>query len=319
MVCCDSWACKESDTNDRVNWTELRRRQWQPTPVLLPGKSHGCRSLVGCSPWGRKEPTRLSAFTFTFHFPALEKEMATHSSVLAWRIPGTGEPGGLPSMGSHRVGHDWSDLAAGKKNGNSDKLYFLGSKIIADGDCSLEIKRRLLFGRKAVRKQRYHFADKGLSSQSYGFSNSHEWMWELDNKESWVLKNWCFQTVVLEKTLESPSGSKEIEPVSPKGNQPWILIGRTDAEAEASILWPPDVKSQLTGNDPDVGEDWGQEEKGATGDELVGWYHRLNGQEFEQTVGDGEEQGGLGCCHPWGHKESDTTEQLNNKKMVRCR
>ena len=117
----------------------FRRRQWYPTPVLLLGKSHGWRSLEGCSPWVAKSQTGLSDFTFTFHFHALEKEMATHSSVLAWRIPGAGEPGGLPSMGSHRVGH-----------GNSVRLYFLGSKITTDGDCSHEIKRRLLLGRKAM-------------------------------------------------------------------------------------------------------------------------------------------------------------------------
>ena len=110
--------------------------------------------------------------------------------------------------------------------------------------------------RQCIKKQRYHFADKGLYSQSYGFSSSHVWMWELDHIEGWVLKNWCFQTAVLDKTLESPLDSKEIKPVNPKGNQPWIFIGRTDAEAEAPIFWPPDAKSQLTGKGPDAGKDW---------------------------------------------------------------
>jgi len=146
-------------------------------------------------------------------------------------------------------------------------------------------------------------ANIGPYSQSYGFSSSHVQMWELDHK-AWALKNWCFQTVVLEKTLESPLDCKEIKPVNPKGNQSWIFIGRTDAEAKAPILWPPDAKSWLTGKDPDTGKDWGQE-KETTKDEMVGWYHRLNGHEFEQTPGDGEGQGSLAYCSPWGRKESD--------------
>ena len=159
--------------------------------------------------------------------------------------------------------------------------------------------------------QRHYFANKGPSSQSYGFSSSHVWMWELDYKKSWVLKNWCFWTVVLEKTLESPLDCKEIQPVHPKGDQSWIFIGRTDAEAETPILWPPDEKNWLIWRDPDAGEDWGWEEKGTTEDEMVGWYHWLDGHEFEQTLGVGDWQGGLECCSPWGRKESDTTEWLN--------
>ena len=151
-----------------------------------------------------------------------------------------------------------------------------------------------------------------LANQGYGFSSSHVWMWELDYKESWAPKNWCFWPVVLEETLESPLDSKEIKPVNPKGNKPWILIGRTDAEAEAPILWPPDAKSQLTGKDPNAGKDWRQEEKGITEDEKVGCHHQLNGHEFEQTLGDGEGQGSLVCCSLWGCKELDMTEQLNN-------
>ena len=132
-------------------------------------------------------------------------------------------------------------------------------------------------------------------------------MWELDYKESWALKNWCFWTVVLEKTFKSPLNSKEIKPVHPKGNQSWIFIERTDIEAETPILWPPDVKNWLIGKDPDAGEDWRQEEKGATEDELVGWHHRLKEHEFEQTQGDSEEQDSLVCCSLQGHKESDMT------------
>ena len=137
------------------------------------------------------------------------------------------------------------------------------------------------------------------------------WIWDLDHKESWVLKNWCFWTVVLEKTLESPLDCKEIQPVHPKGNQSWIFIGKTDAEAEAPILWPPDVKNWVIGKVPDAGKDWRQEEKGTTEDEMFGWHHRLDGHEFEQAPGDGDGQGSLACCSPWGHKESETTEWLN--------
>ena len=161
-----------------------------------------------------------------------------------------------------------------------------GSKITADGDCCHEIKRCLLLERKAMtnldsvfKKQRHYFANKGPSSQGYGFSSSHVWMWKLDYKEGWVPKNWCFWTVVLEKTLESPLDCKEMQPVHPKGDQSWVFIGRTDIEAETPILWPPDVKSWLIWKDPDVGKDWRQEKKGMTEDEMVGWHHRLNGHE----------------------------------------
>ena len=136
-------------------------------------------------------------------------------------------------------------------------------------------------------------------------------MWELDYKESCAPKNWCFWTVVLEKTLESPLDCKEIQPVHPKGNQSWIFIGRTDVEAEIPIFWPPDAKSWLTGKDPYVGKDWRQEEKGITEDEMVGCHHRLNGHKFGSIAGIGDRQGGLMCCSPWGRKESDTTEGLN--------
>ena len=135
-------------------------------------------------------------------------------------------------------------------------------------------------------------------------------MWELDYKESWELKNWCFWTVVLEKTLENPLDSKEIKPVHPKGDQSWIFIGRTDAEAQALILWPPDANNWLTGKDPDAGKDWRQE-KGMTEDEMVAWHHQLKGHEFEQAPGVGDGQGNLVCCSPWSRKELDTTEWLD--------
>ena len=139
------------------------------------------------------------------------------------------------------------------------------------------------------KKQRNHFANKGPCSQSYGFSSIYVWMWKLDPKEGWAPRNWCFWNVVLEKTLESPFDSKEIKPINPKENQSWIFIGRTDAEAP--VLWPPDVKSWLMGKDPDAGKGWGQEEKGTTEEEMVEWHHWHNGHEFEQTLGDSARQG----------------------------
>ena len=135
--------------------------------------------------------------------------------------------------------------------------------------------------RQNIKKQRHYFANKGPSSQSYVFFSSHEWMWELDNKQSWTLKNWLFWTVVLEKTLENPLDSKEVQPVNPKGNQSWIFIGRTDAKAETPIFWPPDVKNWVLGKDPEVERGWRQEEKGTTEDEMVGCHHQLHGHEFE--------------------------------------
>ena len=143
--------------------------------------------------------------------------------------------------------------------------------------------------------------------QSYGFSCNHIWMRELDHKENWAMKNWCFWTVVLKKTLESPVDCNEVKSVNPKGNQPWIFVGRTDAEAEVPILWTPNMKNWLTGKDS--GKDWRQEDKGTTKDEMVGWHHQLD--EFEWTLGVGDGQVRLTFCRPWGRKESDTAERLN--------
>ena len=133
----------------------------------------------------------------------------------------------------------------------------------------------------------------------------------MDHKESWALKKWCFWTVVLEMTLESPMDWKEIKSVNPKGNQSWIFIGRTDAKAGAPILWPPDVKNWLIGKDPDARKDWRQEEKGMTEDEMVGWHHWVDGHEFDQALGVGDGQGSLACCSSWGRKKLDTTKWLN--------
>ena len=161
----------------------------------------------------------------------------------------------------------------------------------------------------STEKQRHCLANKGPSSQSYGFSNSHVWMWELDHKESWAQKNWCLWTVVLEKTLESPLDCKEI---NPKGTQSRVFIGRTDAEAQAPILWPPDAKNWFIRKDPDARKDW-RWEKGMTEDEMVGWHHWLNGHEFEQAPGVGDGQGSLICYSPWGHRrvQHDWVTELN--------
>ena len=140
--------------------------------------------------------------------------------------------------------------------------------------------------RQHIKKQRHHFADKGQYSQSYGFSNSHVWIWELDYKEGWLSKNWCFQTIVLEKTLENPLDTKEIKQVHPKGNQSCIFTGRTDAEVETSIFWPPDAKNQLTGKDPDAGKDWRREEKEARKDKMVTDSMDMNLSKFQEIVKD---------------------------------
>ena len=197
-------------------------------------------------------------------------------------------------------------------------FIFLGCKITADGDSSHEIKRRLLLGRKVTINLDSILKSRDITLPTkvhlvkvivfpvvmYGYKS--EWFW----------------TVVLEKTLESPLDYKEIQPVHPKGNQSWIFIGRIDAEAEALILWPPDGKSWLIWKDPDSGKDWRQEEKGTTEGEMVGWHHQHNGYKFEWTPGVGDGQGGLVCCSPWGHKESDTTEwtELNweSNNLVNC-
>ena len=198
-------------------------------------------------------------------------------------------------------------------------FIFVGSKITADGDCSHEIKRRLLLGRKfmtnldSILKSRditlpvmvHMVKDMVFPVVIYRCES-----WTI--KKGWGPKNWCNWTVVLEKTLASPLDSKEVKPVNPKGNQCWIFIERTDAESEAPIHWPPDVKNWLIWKDPDAGKDWRQEEKAVT--EMVGWHHWLNGHEFEQTLGDSEGQRSLMCYSPWDCKKSDTTEWLNNNK-----
>ena len=201
-------------------------------------------------------------------------------------------------------GSDWSYLHSAifayNKVGIQNSQSFLRNSTLGS-PCSFSLERSAV----------------GLSSQSYGYSSRYVRMWELDHKESWALKNWCFQTVVLKKTLESPLDSKEIKSVNPKGNQPWIFLGRTDAEVVAPILWPPDVKSWLIGKEQDwekTGRNWGQEEKAAE-DEMVCWHLWLNGHGSEQTLGDGKAQGNLACYSHWGCKELDTTEQLNNDNI----
>ena len=192
-----------------------------------------------------------------------------------------------------------------------------GSKITADGDCSHEIKRCLLLERKFmtnldnILKSRDIILPAKVRLFKLWFFSSCTWMWELHYKESWAQKNWCFWTVVLEKTLESPLDFKEIQPVHPKGNQSRIFIGKTDAEAETPILWPPDVKRWLIWKDTDAGKDWRQVGKGTTEDEMVRLHHQLNGHEFEKTLGVGDRQGGLACSSPMFHKVFDMTKLLN--------
>ena len=184
-------------------------------------------------------------------------------------------------------------------------LFWGGSKITADGDCSHEIKRCLLLGRKVMANLKSR--DITLLTKVCLFkADGHICIWELDYKESWVLKNCCFWTVLLEKTLESHLDCKEVPPVHPKGDQSWVFIGRTDVEPETPVLWPPDERSWLIANDPDAGKT-GQEEKEATEDEIVEWHRWLKGREFAQTVGDCKGQGNLECCGPWTRKESDST------------
>ena len=166
-------------------------------------------------------------------------------------------------------------------------FIFECSKITADGDCSHDIKRHLLLGRKAMTNLHSILQNRDITLltkvclvKTTGVSSRYVWMWDLDHKERWVLNNWCFWTVVLEKTLESPLDCKNIKPVHPKRSQSWIFFGRTEAEAETSILWPPDVKNWLTGKDSDAGKDWRQEEKGTTEDEMIRGHHRLDGHGF---------------------------------------
>ena len=183
---------------------------------------------------------------------------------------------------------------------------------------AMKFKRCLLLGRKVMtnldsilRSRDIILPTKVHLVKAMVFPTGRVWMWELDCEESWAPKYWCFWTVVLEKSLESPLDCKEIQPVHSKGDQPWDFFGRNDSKAETPVLWPPHAKSWLIGKDSDARRDWGQEEKGTTENEMTGWHHRLDGPEFEWTPGVGDGQGGLACCNSWGRKESDTTEQLN--------
>ena len=201
----------------------------------------------------------------------------------------------------------------GKKWKQWQTLLSWAPKSTVDRDCSPEIKRHLLLGRKAMtnldsilKSRDITLPTKVFPFCQYGFSSSHVSMWERDQKEGWALKNWCFGTVVLEKTLESPLDYKEIKPVNSKGIQLWISNGRTDAEVEAPILWPSDVKSGLIGNNPDAGKDWGPEKKGATGDEIAGWHQCLKGRVWANTRRYEGPQS-LACCSSWSQKESYTT------------
>ena len=198
-------------------------------------------------------------------------------------------------------------------------FIFLGSKITADADCSHEIKRHLLLGKEAITNLDSTLKSRGITLpkkvylvKAMVFISSHVWTWELDHKEGWALKNWCFRTVVLEKTLESPLDCKEIQSVHSNGDQPWMFVGRNDAEAKTPLLWPPHAKSWLTGKDSDAGKDCGWEEKGTAKDEMAGWHYWLDGHEFEWTLGVGDGQGGLVCCNSWGRRVGhDWVTELN--------
>ena len=221
-----------------------------------------------------------------------------------------------PSIWSHH-------FMANRWGGNSDRLYLLGLQKhyrwrLQPWNYKTLTPRKKSYDqpRQCIKKQRYYFANEGPSRQSYSFSSSPVWIWELHYKESWAPKNCCFWTVVLEKTLESPLDSNEIQPVSPKGNQLWIFIGRTDAEAKTPIFWPPDAKNWLIWKDPDAGKDWREEEKGTTEDEMVGWHDQLNAHESGWTLGVGDGPGGLVCCDSWIRKELDTTERLNWTELM---
>jgi len=178
--------------------------------------------------------------------------------------------------------------------------------------CSLEEK--LWQTRQHIKKQRYHFVDKGLYSQSYSFSSIHAWMWELNHNEGWTLKNWCFQTVVLEKTLESPLDCKEINSVNPKEINPEYSLKGLMLKLKLQYFGHLMQRADSLEKNPDAGKDWGQEKKGMTEDEMVGWHRWLNGYEFEQTPADDERQGSLACCSFGDQEELDMTEWLNNKK-----
>ena len=267
--------------------------------------------------------------------------MAPHSSTLAWKIPWMEEPGRLQFMGSLRVGHDWatslslSTFMHWRGNGNPLQCSCLENprdgeawwaavygvaqswtrlKRLSNSNSNAFSAVFLWWSSSTLMLSPLWDSHRCLQSScgwsvTYGSSTIKSWL-------SGMLKNWCFWAVALEKTLyKSPLDCREIKSVNPKGNQSWIFIRRTDAEAAAPILWQPDAKNWLIGNDPDAGKDWRQEEKGATEDKMIGWYHWLNGHELEPALADGEGQGNLACCIPWGCKKSDTTEQLNNNKV----
>ena len=195
-------------------------------------------------------------------------------------------------------------------NGNSERLSFWAPKSLQIVTAAMKLKdapwkKSYDQPRQHIKKQRRYFANKGPSSQGYGFSSGHVWMWDLDYKESWALKNWCFWTVVLEKTLANPLDCKAIQPVHPKGDQSWVFIGRTYFEAETPILWAPDAKSWVIWKDPDAGIDWGQEEKGTTEDEMVGWHHLLDEHGFGWTLGVCDGQGAWCAAVHGVSEESD--------------
>ena len=256
-----------------ISW----RRTCQSTPVFFPEKSHGQRSLEIYSPWGCKRVVHTERLSMYNTHKSDSREEERRCALICW-----------PLMGSqHHARH---------------APYF---KSMIRFSLHKNLKT------KAAKKELAYLvsvADMGAKEiQTLEHLAQNPMFWKL---HCFTKPHWCFWTVVLEKTLESPLDCKEIKPVNPKGNHSWVTIGRTDAEAP--ILWPPDAKNLLIGKDPNAGKDWRQEEKGMTEDEMVGWHHQLNGHEFEWALGAGDGQGGLACCSPWGHRVehrlSDWTE-----------
>ena len=278
-----------------------RRRQWHPTPVLLPGKSHGQSSLVGCSPWGRWGLDMTERLHFHFSLSCI--------------VEGNGNPLQCSCLENTRDRGAWW-AAVYRVVQSRTRLTWLSISLASKENLSKKVTQVNIWrswGWNHVDIWRKSFCGGGKSKcKGPGVGACLEYIRkEVEGERIWLTGGkvsdntstlWCWG-----KTLESPLDCKEIQPAHSKRNQSGIFTGRTDVEAETPILWPPDAKNWLIWKDPDAGKEWRWEEKGMTEDEMVGWHHRLKGHEFEWTPGVGGRQGSLPCCSPWGHKELDTT------------